>query len=80
MIDKKVLLECKSLSGRDAFISLLTVHYVFTLKYNLSHTSMFKFIEEHVLGVIPKRKSYAYRQIENALLSELKDGSAVLVP
>lgn len=80
MEDKEELLECKSLSGRDAFISLLAVHYAFNLKYNLSHTSMFKFIEEHVLGVMPRRKSYAYRQIENAVLSKLKDGSAVLVP
>ena len=34
---------------------------------------MFKFIEEHVLGMIPKRKTYLYRKIENALLSKLKD-------
>ena len=70
-----MLLECKSITGRDALISLLAVHYALILKYHSTHMSMFKFIEEHVLGVMPRRKSYAYRKIENALLSKLKDGS-----
>ena len=70
-VDEEVLLECQSLSSRDAFILLLSVHYALNLQYNSTHMFMIKFIEEHVLGVIPKRKSYAYRQIENALLDRL---------
>ena len=76
VVDKGVLLECKSLSGRDAFISLLAVHYAFNLKYHPTHGAMFKFIEEHVLGMAPRRKSYAYKQLENALLLKLQGGPA----
>ena len=73
MVVKEVLLECQSLSNRDAFISLLSVHYAFNLQYNSNHMFMFKFIKEHVLGMIPKRITYVYGKIENALLSKLKD-------
>lgn len=73
VVDKEVLLECQSLSSRDALISLLSVHFALNLRYNSNHMFMFKFIEEHVLGIVPKRKTYAYRKIENALLSKLKD-------
>ena len=64
-----------SYSSRDAFISLLAVHYSLNLRCHSTHIFMFRFIEEHVLGMMPKRKTYAYRQIENALLSKLKDCS-----
>ena len=73
VVDKEVLLECQALSSRDAFISLLSVHYALNLQYNSNHMFLFKFIEEHVLGMIPKRKTYVYRKIKNALLSKLKE-------
>ena len=52
-------------------LSFLCYQYIMPI-YNLQ-LFMFKFIEEHVLGMIPKRKTYLYRKIENALLSKLKD-------
>ena len=32
---------------------------------------MFNFIHEHVLSILPKRKSFAYRKLENSFLSKL---------
>ena len=61
VVDKKVLLEFKSLSSSDAFISLLSVLYALNLQYNSNHMAMFKFIKEHI------------GQIEYALLSKFKD-------
>ena len=70
-VDKEIVVECESYSGCKALITLVAVHYAFNLKYNSSHTGLFKFLLEHVFGVLPKRKSYTYRKLENTLLSKL---------
>ena len=67
VVDKEIVLVCESHSGCEALI----MHFAFNLQCNSSHTTMFKFIHEHVLGVVPRRKSYAYKKLENSLLSKL---------
>ncbi|XP_027039579.1 uncharacterized protein LOC113667914 [Pocillopora damicornis] len=64
VVDKEILLECESHLGR-------AVHFAFNLEYHSSHGAMFNFIHEHVLSILPKRKSYAYRKLENSFLSKL---------
>ena len=71
IVDKEILLECESNSGCEAFITLVAVHFAFNLQYHTSHTGMFKFLQEHVFGVVPRRKSYSYKKLENSLLSKL---------
>ena len=44
---------------------VLAVQFTFNFKYHRSHTAVFKFLEEHVLGIRPKTKSYAYKNVEN---------------
>lgn len=39
--------------------------YSFNFKYHRSHTAILKFLEEHVLGIMPKTKSYACKNVEN---------------
>lgn len=71
MVDKEIVVECETPSACKALITLIAVHFAFNLKYHSNHTAMFKFIHEHVLGDIPKRKSYAFKKLENSLLSKL---------
>ena len=71
VVDKEILLECEPYLGREALITLIAVHFAFNLEYHSSHRAMFNFIHEHVLGILPKRKSYAYRKLENSPLSKL---------
>lgn len=39
--------------------------YSFNFKHHRSHTAVLKFLEEHVLGIMPKTKSYACKNVEN---------------
>lgn len=72
VVDKEIVLECESPSGCKALITLIAVHFAFNLKYHSNHAAMFKFIHEHVIGDIPRRKSYAFKKLENTLLSKLE--------
>ena len=71
VVDKEILFESAYYSGREAFISLVAVHFAFNLRYHTSHSSMFKFLHDHVFGITANRKSYAYRKLQNRLLSKL---------
>lgn len=69
IVDKDVLCECTSQAKQSLFtsslITLLAVFYAFNLHYGDTEKNMYKFLEEHVLGIVPKRKSYILKQIEN---------------
>lgn len=71
VVDKEIVVECESHLSCKALITLIAAHFAFNLKYNNFHTAMFKFIHEHVLGDIPRRKSYAFKRLENTLLAKL---------
>lgn len=76
VLEKDVLCECQPLSLITLFasslVSYLAVYYAFNLEYGDNWKNIFKFLEEHVLGITPKRKSYQLKQIENKLLRKLK--------
>ena len=51
-------------------ILLVAVRFAFNLQYR-SHTAMLKFLQGHVFGGVPRRKSYSYKKLENSLLFKL---------
>ena len=71
IVDKDILCECTSQAKQSVFksslITLLAVFYAFNLHYGDTKKNMYKFLEEHILGIVPKRKSYTLKQIENKL-------------
>ncbi len=68
IVDNDELCECKSQAEQWAFTSslltLLAVFYPFDLQYWDNEKNMCKFLKEHVICVVPKRKSYILKQIE----------------
>ncbi|XP_068753115.1 uncharacterized protein [Montipora capricornis] len=76
VLEKDVLCECQPILDYSMFasplVSYLAVYYAFNLEYGDNWKNIFKFLEEHVLGITPKRKSYQLKQIENKLLRKLK--------
>lgn len=79
VLENDVLCECQPIFDYSMFasslVSYLAVYYAFNLEYGDTWKNIFKFLEEHVLGIAPKRKSYQLKQIENKLLRKLKAGS-----
>lgn len=73
VIDKSIILECQSVVGADPLMTLLAAHYAFNLKFKTCHSDIFRFISQHVLGKPPRRKTYAYRTLENNVLQKLKN-------
>ena len=77
ILEKDVLCECQQPQTNhsvitSSLITLLSVYYALNLQYGDTEKNMFKFLEEHVLGLAPKRKSYVLKKIENKLLSKLR--------
>lgn len=74
VLENDVLCECQPLLGHSilysSLVTLMAVHFAFNLQYQETEKNLFKFLE-HMLDVIPKRKSYSLKQIENKLLSKL---------
>ncbi|XP_068733941.1 uncharacterized protein [Montipora capricornis] len=76
IIDEDVLLECTQVS-KDHFLftssllTLMAIYYSCNLQYEDDRKHLFKFFEEHILGIIPKRKPYILKQLENKLLSKM---------
>lgn len=68
VIDKEIVLECQSQNGPDPLLTLMSSYFTFNLSYHRDQANMFRFIEEHVLGKAPKRKTY--RNIETSLLKK----------
>ena len=75
-LNQDILLECSKLCDHDIFTSslviLLAVYYAFNLGYKHNRKHLFKFLEEHILGITPKRKTYVMKQVGNRLLGKLK--------
>ena len=55
----------------SSLVTLVAVYYTFYLEYEDERKHLFKFLEEHIFGVMPKRKTYLLKQLENKLLSKL---------
>lgn len=47
------------------------MYYSFNLEYEQKRKHFFTLVEEHVLGIVPKRKPYLLKQLENRLLSKM---------
>ena len=69
ILDQDVLCECSEIVNHSIFtsslVTLMAVYYTFNLAYEDKRKNLFKFLEEHVLGVILKRKPYTLKQLEN---------------
>lgn len=67
--------ECVPVANQSIFtssvVTLVAVYYSFNLEYEQKRKHFFAFFEEHVLGVVPKRKPYILKQLENRLLSKM---------
>ena len=74
ILEKDVLCECQPLAYHSIFtsslVTLLAVYFAFNLQYGETEKNMYKFLEEHVLGIVPKRKSYVLKQTENKLFNQ----------
>lgn len=76
IIDEDVLLECTQVSKdhclfTSSLLTLMAIYYSCNLQYEDDRKHLFKFLEEHILGIIPKRKPYILKQLENKLLSKM---------
>ena len=80
ILEKDVLCECLPVSEdisifASSLVSLIAV-YTFNLEYPDCWKYLFKILEEHVLDIPPKWKSYALKQLENRLLKKLNGASS----
>lgn len=75
ILEQDVLCECiKHPDYSLPFSSLVTLvagYYTFNFEYEDEHKHVLKFLEEHIFGEMPKRKTYLLKQLENKLLSKL---------
>ena len=76
IIDEDVLLECTQVSKdhclfTSSLLTLIAIYYSCNLQYEDDRKHLFKFLEEHILGIIPKRKPYILKKLENKLLSKM---------
>lgn len=75
ILDQDVLCECSEAVNHSVFtsslVTLMAVYYTFNLGYEDGRKYLFKFLEEHILGVISKRKPYMFKQLENKLLGKM---------
>lgn len=80
VLDKDILCECEPQEKYSLFysslITLLAVYFVFNLQYGETDKNLFKFLEEHVLSIVPKRKNYVLKQIENKLFRQRSNTAA----
>lgn len=65
ILEKDVLCECRQVSEEisvfaSSLVSLIAVYYTFNLEYPDCLKYLFKILEEHVLDIPPKRKSYCF--------------------
>ena len=60
----------------SSIVTLVAVYYSFNLEYEQKRKHLFTFFEEHVLGIVPKRKPYILKQLENKLLSKMNNFNA----
>ena len=80
ILEKDVLCECLPVSEdisiyASSLVSLIAVYYTFNLEYPDCWKYLFKILEEHVLDIPPKQKSYTLKQLENRLLKKLNEAS-----
>lgn len=75
VLNQDILLECSKLCDHDIFtssvVTLLAVYFAFNLEYEDKRKHLFKFLEEHILGITPKCKTYMMKKVENTLLAKL---------
>ena len=77
ILEKDVLCECLPVPQVNAgifitsLVTLLAVFFSFNLEYADTQKNLFKFLAQHVLDIVPKRKTYVLRKIENRLLGKL---------
>ena len=69
VVDKAIFLEIESPEGIMDFakglLLLLAMYYCFNLEYDANQKLLYQFLEEHVLGLKPLRRTFKYRQICN---------------
>ena len=51
---------------------LLAMYYCFNLEYDANQKLLYQFLEEHVLGLEPLRRTVKYRQICNKVFEPKK--------
>ena len=77
ILDQDVLCECMPAVNHSIFtssmVTLVAVYYSFNLEHEQKRKHLFTFIEEHVLGIVPKRKPYILKQLENKLLGNMNN-------
>ena len=71
VVDKHVLLELGEgkLDFTRGLLILLAVYFAFNLRYDDKQKLMFSFLEEHVLGLKPVRKSLRYNKYCNKIFA-----------
>ena len=81
IFDQDVLCECMPAASNhsistSSIVTLVAVYYSFNLEYEQKGKHLFTFFQEDVLGIVPKRKSYISKQLENKLLSKMNNLNA----
>ena len=76
ILEEDVFCDCLPVSEdfsvyASSLVFLIAVYYSFNLEYSDCWKYLFKILEEHVLDIPPKWKSYALKQLENILLKNL---------
>ena len=68
VIDKNIFLEIEGeMDYSKGLLLLLAVHYCFNLQYDNNQKLLFQFLEEHVLGLKPLRRTFKYSQLCNKI-------------
>ena len=77
VVDKAIFLEIEGQVGTmdysKGLLLLLAMYYCFNLEYDANQKLLYQFLEEHVLGLKPLRRTFKYRQICNKIFCQPKN-------
>ena len=77
VVDKAIFLEIEGQAGimdySKGLLLLLAMFYCFNLEYDANQKLLYQFLEEHVLGLKPLRRTFKYRQLCNKIFSQPKN-------
>lgn len=78
VVDKAIILEIEGhevgiIDYSKGLLLLLAMYYCFNLEYDANQKLLYQFLEEHVLGLKPLRRTFKYRQICNKIFGQPKN-------
>ena len=77
VVDKAIFLEIEGQVGimdySKGLLLLLAMYYCFNLEYDANQKLLYRFLEEHMLGLKPLRHTFKYRQICNKIFDQPKN-------